>query len=412
MRLLEEYQKSLTPKTVEQLQEENEALYREHPELRPFVKETFQAPQFDEEETKKSMVDQFMGDKLHLTNLDENPTVNFWFGLEEEDYQKILPEGYPTLSHLSRSCKTLKEVDCTHAYSLMWTQHCSQLLEDLMERKNSNFLRSKSPNGAGGLILNGIKGVGKTATLAEMVMWARKNGWIVVYVDGRDLTEKGYIEPNKNDRNLFDQPNQAVKLCKDQLSAHSEILSKLHLKGKVPESIVEAVKVTNETTLADLLQFGASNAAQATEIFEEYRMQLNSVKEYPVLLAVDSYDRFHIPSQFTDRLSLSYQPKLIETNRLVLCRLFSDFDNHGLINGTFMGAFTNGKPKIDWLKKNGHQYCFPLSPWNLTELSSTMEFWKKTDFLSEDSTNKSIYQYYLTLSSGIGSEAFRLAKPL
>eukprot|EP01091_Cochliopodium_minus_P008838 TRINITY_DN2070_c0_g1_i1.p1 TRINITY_DN2070_c0_g1~~TRINITY_DN2070_c0_g1_i1.p1 ORF type:complete len:736 (+),score=293.42 TRINITY_DN2070_c0_g1_i1:346-2553(+) len=413
VRLLEQYKKTLEPQTQEQIEREGELLYQEHPELRPSVTKVQQVQKEDEEIYNKHTEDEFLGlNSLHLTPLDSDPKVNFWVGLEEEDFKKLLPEGYPYYSILYRATNIMKDVNCSHPYSLMWTKYCSEILKDLKARQKSNFLKSKSPNGVGGSILNGMKGVGKTATLAEIAMWARKNGWLVVYADGRDLTENGNILPHKKHRGVFDQPRIAVKLCKNQVDANEEILKNLPLRGSIPPSIVEMLKATSTTTLLDLLNYGIANPLNASEIFEEFRLQLNSVKEYPVLLAVDSFDRLHTESVFTDRLSLSYNASPVHAHNLVIARLFNDYDNHGLINGTFIGALTNGKPKIDWLKKNGHGHTVKINPWDFKEMTSTLEFWKKISYYRDVNSNKAVYQYHWTLSSGIGSEAFRIIKPL
>lgn len=411
VRLLEEYKKMLLPQSQKQILKENEKLYEQFPELRPSTKKEYHSSFNDEEIYSTPVEDEFLGlETMHLTKLDKNPKVNFWVGLDQTDFNKLLPEGYPYESILYRSTNLLKEIECTHPYSLMWTKYCEDLLNNLKERQKNHFLRNKSPNGAGGVILNGMKGVGKTCTLVEMAMWARSNGWLVVYVDGRDLTETGNVMPHKKERGLFDQPRIAVKICKDQIAANSEMLGNLPLRGEINPSLSEGVK--SGSTLLDLLNFGVSNPQSASEVVEEFRMQLNQVKEHPVLLAVDSFDRLHSLSEFTDRLSLSYNPRRIHAHKLTVARLFNDYDNHGLINGTFLGALTNGSPKIEWLKNNSHKHTYKIEPWNLKELSSTLEFWKKINYYKDTSANKAVYQYHLTLSSGIGSEAFRIIKPL
>lgn len=62
------------------------------------------------------------------------------------------------------------------------------------------------------IVLDGPLSCGKSIALAMLVHWARKEGWLVLYVPrGREWTHGGLFYKNP-DTNLWDTPVQAVNI--------------------------------------------------------------------------------------------------------------------------------------------------------------------------------------------------------
>ncbi len=76
----------------------------------------------------------------------------------------------------------------------------AELIEKLKRREAKNFVGSKP------VLLDGPKGGGKSETLAQTAAWARNNGWLVLWLNGEEMTRGGRLLRSRNEPTLFDQP--------------------------------------------------------------------------------------------------------------------------------------------------------------------------------------------------------------
>lgn len=72
------------------------------------------------------------------------------------------------------------------------------------------------------IVLDGPLSCGKSIALAMLVHWARKEGWLVLYVPkGRDWTHGGLFYKNSQ-TGLWDTPVQAANILRVRILYFSE----------------------------------------------------------------------------------------------------------------------------------------------------------------------------------------------
>lgn len=139
---------------------------------------------------------------------------------------KYLPEGLG--GHISA-----REFQATKAKALLIRQPVIDAIDQLRKAHENAFAKSLSPAPP---VLIGEKGSGKSAALAQIVYWARRSGWLVLYMpNGMDITAGGdFIEksPLRKDEAIWDDPSTSYKLLNTFLTAHAEKLKELPVKTK------------------------------------------------------------------------------------------------------------------------------------------------------------------------------------
>jgi hypothetical protein len=141
---------------------------------------------------------------------------------------------------------------------LLWRPVNQAVIDSLQNAKQNSFLHSKSEpyiflgNDSNDRIIilffflsnddcvisvfcetDGENGCGKSSVITSSVLWARKNGWLVVYLpEGRAWLDGSYITESSIRRETFGQPEYASLLAGFLISAHGEQLKNIPLKTK------------------------------------------------------------------------------------------------------------------------------------------------------------------------------------
>eukprot|EP00007_Cunea_sp_BSH-02190019_P005921 CAMPEP_0174244468 /NCGR_PEP_ID=MMETSP0417-20130205/35322_1 /TAXON_ID=242541 /ORGANISM="Mayorella sp, Strain BSH-02190019" /LENGTH=531 /DNA_ID=CAMNT_0015324155 /DNA_START=145 /DNA_END=1737 /DNA_ORIENTATION=- len=287
------------------------------------------------------------------------------------------------------------------------------------------FLQSVANTHAAGekksALINGSRGVGKSVTLAQSVIWARQNGWLCLWIpSAAKLVTSGYsISESRIMPGLYDQNDYAVGLLKAFLEANKEKLAELPLKKsdifiEVPEeffyidhTMKEEVVAEREAeikgvpktfsgegkTLEDLVRFGIIAEPVATEVFVRLYEELARVVEYPVLIAMDNFNClfgksvFGNPEKALDT-HLDKVPPLLPAQRLTLAKVLGTILSHDLANGgTLVATTTTIKGSLpqplNTLKQKADLFdvvCDPASP---EEVSMLFGFFEQREFVTQ-----------------------------
>lgn len=222
----------------------------------------------------------------------------------------------------------------------------------------------------------GERGTGKTITLNQIVLHARKNGWLSLYIpNGWDQVQSGlFIEPIPDTDNLFDNFFMTKEVLRSFLKAHSQQLQQLPIteKLRIPK-FEQTIKKFNETwtrikrfhgesdgnflkmraiihgdepieredtldseflnnfkiesfrlqTLADLALLGIAFQEFSGFVFMDLVEELKKVESFPVLIAVDEYNTWFGPAAFMIedqriqgfQLAVPYSLKFLSTKK-------------------------------------------------------------------------------------------------
>eukprot|EP01116_Phalansterium_solitarium_P021453 TRINITY_DN6672_c0_g1_i2.p1 TRINITY_DN6672_c0_g1~~TRINITY_DN6672_c0_g1_i2.p1 ORF type:complete len:625 (+),score=176.50 TRINITY_DN6672_c0_g1_i2:17-1891(+) len=282
------------------------------------------------------------GNRLPLT--DRFYTNSVWV-LSKDNLSSILPEGFAGGYRLDTKLhKYIKE------FPFLVRKSAARLASWLEKAAASGFMNSKiKPY----ITLTGARGSGKSTALTQLVIWARQNNWIVVFIpDARYWVKGERIEESQYEDGMWDQNLIAAEFAGHMLAAHREQLKTLPLR--LPVDLLN-FDTTKQKTLADLLEYAVKDKeSNNTDAIVHFRKELNLVTEFPVLIAVDGINVLFNNSPYGDPLSDS---KLIipplPAQKLMLTRIFSDFDSHGLANGMYVTALCRTHPVDNYVARFG-----------------------------------------------------------
>ena len=111
------------------------------------------------------------------------------------------------------------------------------------------------------LAVTGGSGMGKTALLAYLHLWAQDSGWLVLAVQAQQLmTDKlGWIEPQPGRTDVLQQPRFTAQWLHELDRLQGDRLSRLRLKQRYPHA-------PHASNLQQLVQQGAADAALAVSV--------------------------------------------------------------------------------------------------------------------------------------------------
>jgi hypothetical protein len=116
------------------------------------------------------------------------------------------------------------------------------------------------------IFIDGVAGSGKSVTLLQTVLWARTNGWIVLFVNDADSLLNGGFQstPSPVWRGMFDQNAHAQSfVLQPFLTAHSADLAARHCQTSMADAVLAALKSKAATFAADDDSATAEAAASA-----------------------------------------------------------------------------------------------------------------------------------------------------
>ena len=253
-------------------------------------------------------------------------------------------------------------------------------------------------------VFTGVRGIGKSCALFQVVRYARAHGWIVVYVPSAlRLTHQGRVlTPTRGVPGDYDQNDLATELLSHVLAAHADALGAVPQRGSyaadafLPADVDEVMRADIERrvaeeedevaslkaeaeargepfnpatdwtsklradlartdsvdrraagyTLRHMAEWGLAHPPRATEAAVALLEELRLVQEFPVLVAVDGVNDLYEPSGYP-----SPYGRRLNTKRLPLVRALQAFDANGedaskaLRRGTFIGAASMARHK-------------------------------------------------------------------
>eukprot|EP01087_Luapelamoeba_hula_P013196 TRINITY_DN3771_c0_g1_i2.p1 TRINITY_DN3771_c0_g1~~TRINITY_DN3771_c0_g1_i2.p1 ORF type:complete len:669 (+),score=171.42 TRINITY_DN3771_c0_g1_i2:225-2231(+) len=254
--------------------------------------------------------------------------IGGYFVLSQEYAQKHLSEGVggtfeeTTVELLSDRGMLFREV--THS-----------VIASLDKQRQSNFSKHKA-----GIVLTGPKGSGKSVSLTQISLWARRNGWIVIRIpDGKAWASYGdQIRGSRVEPTCYDQRDLAQLLATQMLQNHGEQLQSIPIRTTTH---VRGFERNSDSTLYDLLKFATEHESSAVDAVHLFRRDLSRVTEFPVLIAVDNYNGlYHHSDFFTPEDITRGRVRQLPAQRLTMSKIFSNHLDHGMINGTMVCAVT------------------------------------------------------------------------
>eukprot|EP00541_Cyclophora_tenuis_P019264 CAMPEP_0116554316 /NCGR_PEP_ID=MMETSP0397-20121206/7526_1 /TAXON_ID=216820 /ORGANISM="Cyclophora tenuis, Strain ECT3854" /LENGTH=358 /DNA_ID=CAMNT_0004079467 /DNA_START=262 /DNA_END=1334 /DNA_ORIENTATION=- len=152
------------------------------------------------------------------------------------------------------------------------------------------------------VLVEGNRGVGKTAALAAIVASARKSGHIVLYLpDGDRLRKLGhYIEPNEAVKGLYDLPLLSQEVCADLLASHENDLDGMmasketlekYTSSDHHENIPEEYK--DELSLVKLLRLGAEDNMFSALCYSVVMETLMNQSEKRFIVVMDEFNCYY-----------------------------------------------------------------------------------------------------------------------
>lgn len=358
-------------------------------------------------------------DGVNVEDIFVESNVGRYLNFSEREIKKYLPEGFSV--HLTR-----REFAYTKSKALLLRKEALGVIENLKRQLEDGFVLpanadSKSVDAARSMMLHGHRGSGKSAVMSEVVYWARRSGWLVVYVPDGNAYLNGGVYINKNaQEGTWDQPKLFVRMFGHLVSAHADKLKEINLRTPTKVGKIEA------KTLFDVVEYGSVLEQYAAQCFSVFKSEIKKVTQFPVLFAFDSYNSLYTPClAFRDPESTSYYKDPMDPYNMTVGRLFYDAHvNHKLSYGTFLGAVTDSAPIRPFINHTpdlklhpGAQLYEPkyleVKPYSMTEFTTVMEHYKHKNYVRTSMSSGSASEMYIyQLTSGFPGAVWSYSKKL
>jgi hypothetical protein len=289
--------------------------------------------------------------------------------------------------------------------SVVFRRAAYDLIQELKRRQESGFLASA---GNDSLILNGEGGSGKSTILSQAVLWARKNDWFVVWIpDGRAWTGGERIVPSTLEHAHYDQIEKAARFAARLNVTHGDKLKAIKLKGDYE---IEDFHRKSDSTLFDLLEFAYKHDKRAVNAVYYFRRELNRITEFPTLIAIDRYNYFWDNTRYFDPADVNRgNYRHLDAQKLMLTKMFSDHQDHGLVNGTMVCALETTKPATikPFLRRCGDKHMHEIPAYSLNEFHEVMKHYKEIEYVNIDDTTKATERFIYQLCNGMPGLVFK-----
>ena len=252
-----------------------------------------------------------------------------------------------------------------------------------------------------GWILDGPPGVGKSICLAHIVHHCRINNWLVINIPcARDWNTQSFEWFRaKAQRGLYDQRDLAHKLLLDLRAYNSAKLAKVPVRQAASLGLMRA---QGDVSLLDLVKFGLGDKESAVDAAICFRDELNSVVEFPVLLAVDEFNAWYDTTDYHDRFGRLFPEQM----RLIA--KWREFDT-GMKNGIVVGAVNKTAPVTNKLAIQPllRRHAVKVPSMSLEEMRVFLLLMHKNGQLNHP-VDDLLVQYVWSMSSGRPAVADRL----
>lgn len=317
-----------------------EMLEQEHKEN---VKTLWSAYETEDFNLKKLLGDQVIA-KQDTQQKAQRPSYYYYY--TDKDIKTFIPEG------ISGRIPKLEKPERFKQKGFLVRPIVEDVVAWMDGWKNKNFIGRSKPEDYH-IILDGPRGCGKSTLLNPIALWARMEGWLVIYIpDGLKWSGTDNLDQSRVDKTAFDQLALARAWCAQMLVTHGDKLKNLPLRTTFvmggEEGTAEFRSSPNKT-IHDLLSSPAKYEREAADAVWHFRRELCTVHEYPIAIIADGVNAFHTNSIYSDPLDPYIFSPNLPANRLVLTRNFSDFESHGLMNGLYIGTTTARYMLREWL---------------------------------------------------------------
>jgi hypothetical protein len=135
----------------------------------------------------------------------------------------------------------------------------------------------------------GERGTGKSVLMNQLVMYARKQGWLCLYVsNGWDQVQSGlFIEPVENESDLYDNFMMTKFVLRSFWKAHHDVLSTLPLKKRTSEEMKSKYSERMEKIIAEWNRSKAMHKGEKDPSFIKIRGLL---AENDIIASEDALD--------------------------------------------------------------------------------------------------------------------------
>jgi len=323
-------------------------------------------------------------------------SIGNYFEITENEEKLIFPEGWSG---------KLKEHEFMgiNKNCLMIRNTTIDIIEYLQQAKNDLFSDKYIPK-----LLDGFPGVGKSAILQQVVYWARKSGWIVLFIKngGYWVHDGGYITKSKLMDGCWNQPLLASVSLERIIKAHGVQLSKIPIRNKF------ILPNFDGKTLLDLAEYGSTMLEFATDAFVYLKNELSRTYEYPVLIAIDNYNAlYNYNQEFRDPESKKYKKEKLHNSKLALTKIFLDshIDPH-LVNGTFVGSLTGSitRRHFDNIEVKSN---YEVPQYNMEEMKMAFHHYKQTGYIVSEIT-PATREVIFRLCDGLPSELWKFCRTI
>merc|ERR1712137_784090 len=228
------------------------------------------------------------------------------------------------------------------------------IMRKLKEQKENGFLQSR---GTSPIFIDGYNGTGKSIALCHTVLYARAEGWLVLYVpDAYKLVSSYRIKPSQTTKWIYDLHEGASIMLSNFRNAHHDKLANIKMKTSLPK--IDELNAFNDsqtknTTLLDLVDYGIT-CDNPSEVFVALRNELDAVTEYPVLIAVDDINCLYGNTGFMKPIHLREEKiAWVYGDEISVLRALNRPHKATMVNGTCVSALTTGKSIKHFLKGVG-----------------------------------------------------------
>lgn len=247
-------------------------------------------------------------------------------------------------------CKAVQaEMQCFGTNSLLQRQCTIGLQQTIAEQQKRH------------VYLDGWTGSGKSIALFIMVNWARKNGWIVMYIPSAYLLVEGssYV---KGEDELWETPDAARFILNSMKDNHLNSLEKLSGRNGKP--------------LATIITEGlaAREPKDVVDAAIALKEELQALKDVPVLIAVDDYNVLYSHTQYFEAMH-AFHHRSLAPEEIRLVRAFRVMEQPSPANGVSIAAPTFGNTISDKLRiplPKGSRFHVPR--YALDEVRATVEY--------------------------------------
>jgi len=337
--------------------------------------------------------------------------------------KKLIPEG---IGGQMRDSESLQKNPV-----FLYRDSTAEVINRLTQLKEGGFSQVGSSSST--VYVDGLRSAGKSSTVAQAVIWARANDWLVFYInDGKEWVDGGnqivassYMEGNYNQVSINEgETGPAVPLLKNFVRAHEDKLGEIPVRLK--HSGLEGFDPETHKTLLDLGKLGIKTQDEtlSCDVVCALRAELNTVVEYPVLVAVDGYSVLEGRGIWVDpveiildRAKYKKHPPM-DCDRLALTsavQLHED-GSHGLVNGAYVVSREDecGKRSVAFMERSGavlFDNPVVVQPYSIQESRKILEYYISVGLMETggEVTDKT-FSFIHQLNGGLAGEVCKYAR--